>query len=90
MPHLRNIREEHLFSAELQDLIPNGRESDEVLEAALIWFSHRADSGEVIPGTQMHYKVVADFQRNRYLIIFYTMDDKKVYLQSVKPFDIPA
>jgi len=74
--------------SELQQLIPDTREADEILEGATVWFSQFADYGEYIEGTSMWYKIITDLPRDRYLVIFYTMSISEVRPLSIKHFAV--
>jgi hypothetical protein len=83
----RSICEDQLFTEDLKRLIPDCRESDEVLQFAMEWFACNADLGnEITDG--MWIKTIPDFPRSRWLVIYYTKTETVVHLRSVRHFDI--
>jgi len=84
--HPRQIKQEHSFTAELTQLFEFAKDADSLLEGATIFFSIRAETGKKLPDSAMRFKIISDFQRDRYLVIFYMFDDECVYLHSIKEF----
>ncbi len=84
----RNLRAETQFTGELGRLFRTPRKADEILEEATNFFSHSADSCQKIDGTVMFYKIIADFEHKRWLVIFFTMNDRFVMLQSIRAFAV--
>lgn len=82
----RKIQQERSFTDELAELFESAKEADEVLEGATLFFSTRAERGKQLPDTRLYHKIISDFQRDRFLVIFYLFDEDTVYLHSIKAF----
>ena len=84
----RGIREEADFTSELKALIPDTKESDELLRDATAWLGFMADEGMQISNTKIFVKIVPDSKPKRFLAIFYTIDNGTVALHSIKSFSM--
>ncbi len=83
----REVREARDFTSELKALLPNTKEADELLSDAIAYLSYLAENGAMVGGTNIYFKIVPDvLRRKRFLVIFYTIDNGIVTLQSVRAF----
>jgi hypothetical protein len=84
----RKIREERGFSADIKGLFHKPEDMENFLEGARIFFCMMAEKGKQISGTSVFTKAVPDYPRKRFLVIYYTFDDKLVCLHNIKSFVI--
>ena len=83
---LREIVEDHLFSAQLQDLIPNSRRADEFVEGTMWTLARDPEQGTRVrfgsPVWGMPISQYAPGVQN--VVIYYTFNQSCVYLLSIQ------
>ena len=83
---LRQIIEEHLFSAQLQDLVPNSKRADEFVAGAVWALARDPEIGtQMRPGSLVWAVPINEYAPGvGKVVIYYTFNDERVHLISIE------